>query len=38
MNVALPFMNHPFAYLMIIALFLGICFVVIYVFMKKDWF
>jgi len=38
MNVALPFMNHPYAYMMIIALFLGICFVVIYVFMKKDWF
>jgi magnesium transporter len=38
MNVTLPFMNHPFAYLIIIALFLGISFVVVYIFMKKDWF
>jgi magnesium transporter len=38
MNVTLPFMNHPFAYLIIIALFVGISFVVVYIFMKKDWF
>jgi len=38
MNVSLPFMNHPFAYLFVIAIFMGISFLVIYVFMKRDWF
>lgn len=38
MNVALPFMDHPFAYLFVIAIFMGISFLVIYVFMKRDWF
>ena len=38
MNVALPFMDHPFAYWIIIALFMGISFVVIFIFMRRDWF
>ena len=38
MNVALPFMDHPFAYWFIIALFMGISFVVIYIFNRRDWF
>lgn len=38
MNVALPFMTHPQAYLIIIGIFLGISAAVIFVFMKRDWF
>ena len=38
MNVALPFMDHPLAYIFIIAIFLGISFIVVYIFTKRDWF
>jgi magnesium transporter len=38
MNVNLPFSDHPMAYLIIIAMFMGISFIVIYIFMKRDWF
>lgn len=38
MNVALPFEHHPYAYLIIIALFVGVSGLVIYLFMKRDWF
>jgi magnesium transporter len=38
MNVALPFETHPYAYLGIIALFVGIMSWVVLVFLKRDWF
>lgn len=38
MNVNLPFMANPFAYLIIIGIFVGISLLVIYIFMKRDWF
>jgi len=38
MNVQLPFDSNPFAYLIIIAIFLGIAGLVIGLFIKRDWF
>ena len=38
MNVKLPFASHPLAYLIVILIFLAICFSVIYIFIKRDWF
>ena len=38
MNVNLPFDSNPFAYLIIIAIFLGIAGLVIGLFIKRDWF
>lgn len=38
MNVALPMQNNPFAYLYIIAIFVAVAAVVIYIFMKRNWF
>ncbi len=38
MNVNLPFSGHPLSYLMIVGVFMGISFIVIYIFMKRDWF
>lgn len=38
MNVSIPFANTNWAYLAIIALFVVICVVVVYVFLRKDWF
>jgi magnesium transporter len=38
MNVNLPFSTHPLAYLFIIVLFMAISGIVVYLFMKRDWF
>jgi magnesium transporter len=38
MNVDLPFAEHPLAYLFIILLFLAISGLVVFLFMKRDWF
>jgi magnesium transporter len=38
MNVNIPMMDHPFAYLGVIGLFVALTAVVIYIFVKKDWF
>jgi len=38
MNVKLPFQNLDLAYLLIIVLFLTISAVIVYLFIKRDWF
>ena len=38
MNVNLPFQNLPYAHLLVVAIFVGISAIVVYVFMKRDWF
>jgi magnesium transporter len=38
MNVDLPFAEHPLAYMFIIVLFIAISGVVVFLFMKRDWF
>jgi magnesium transporter len=38
MNVNLPFQNHPFAFLLTLALSLAISLSVMYLFAKRDWF
>jgi magnesium transporter len=38
MNVTLPFQNNPYAYMIIIGLGLAISALVVYIFIKKDWF
>lgn len=38
MNVALPYADHPFAYIGIILLFLVLMGFVVYAFLKRDWF
>ena len=38
MNVNLPFAAHPLAFLFVIGIFVGICLLVIYIFIKRDWF
>jgi magnesium transporter len=38
MNVDLPFAEHPFAYLFVIGLFLAISGLVVFLFVKRDWF
>jgi magnesium transporter len=38
MNVAIPFANTPWAYLAIIALFVVVCLVVVWIFIRKNWF
>lgn len=38
MNVGLPFSDKPFAYLLIIGICMGISGLVVYIFMRRDWF
>lgn len=38
MNVALPFENNPFAYLIIIGLGIAISALVVFIFIRRDWF
>jgi magnesium transporter len=38
MNVNLPFDSNPLAYLIVIAIFMVICLIVVYVFIRRDWF
>jgi magnesium transporter len=38
MNVALPFMDHPYAFVGIIILFIALTSWVVLVFLKRDWF
>ncbi len=38
MNVNLPFAAHPLAFLFVIGIFVGICLLVIYIFIRRDWF
>jgi magnesium transporter len=38
MNVQLPFSEHPYSYVFIIFIFLAISGIVVYFFMKRDWF
>lgn len=38
MNVQLPFAQHPFAYLIVIAIFLALAAVTVVIFAKRDWF
>jgi len=38
MNVNLPFSAHPLAFLFVIGIFVGICLLVIFIFIKRDWF
>lgn len=38
MNVTLPFADHPLAAVFVIAIFLAISSVVIFLFMRRDWF
>lgn len=38
MNVDLPFAEHPLAYLIVILIFLSVSGLVVYLFMKRDWF
>lgn len=38
MNVHLPFQEHPLAYILIILLFTGISTLVVFLFMKRNWF
>ncbi len=38
MNVTLPFADHPLAALFVVVIFLGFSGLVIYLFMKRDWF
>jgi magnesium transporter len=38
MNVGLPLQNNPLAYVYIIAIFVAIAALVVYIFMKRNWF
>jgi magnesium transporter len=38
MNVNLPFSDHPFAYLIVIGIFLGVSLIVVTLFVRKNWF
>ncbi len=38
MNVNLPFADLNHAYLIIIGIFLALCILIVYIFMKRDWF
>ncbi len=38
MNVMIPFMDQPWAYLAIIGLFVVVCLIVIWIFNRKNWF
>jgi magnesium transporter len=38
MNVTLPLQNHPLAFLWIIIIFVVLCLVTVFIFIRKDWF
>jgi magnesium transporter len=38
MNVSLPYSDHPYAYVGVVVIFVILMAVVVYAFLKRDWF